>query len=219
MPVDHQEIELKRLLRGPNAIEVLLAALGGAVREEKRQTNHIFDTSGRQLFDAGYTVRLREETGPLFLVTVKGPSRALGSHTGSKPEAEAAVDARVARDILSGAADPVGALRSALGNTEHQKLFAGLDAVRSGKPLVLVGRFDNVRKVIPVTLPGGLGLDVEVDETQFPDGHTDHEVEIEIPSDEQVGEVEAWLSSTLQRAGVEHTTSSPKLVRFYSHRR
>jgi uncharacterized protein YjbK len=209
-----REIELKRLLSGQGAADRLIAAIG-PVEELKVQTNHLFDTVDRRLNKAGYAVRLRFENSSAFL-TVKGPSHLVGPSTGSKIEAEASVEPHVADEILQNRLDLVAALRSRLPDSAYMELWRGLDDARRYRSLQRLGSFENQRRTIPVVLPSGITVRVEVDRTRFPDGRIDEEVEIELPAEDSVHEVETWLATTAHKAGVETQPSTPKIVRFLS---
>jgi uncharacterized protein YjbK len=213
-PHGHQEIELKRLLVGEGAADKLAAALG-PVAAHKAQINHLFDTADRRLRQHRYSMRLRFENGTPIL-TSKGPSRQVGADTRARTEAEATIDARLAQSILEGKTDPVAVLRELATDAAFAELYRGLDDARAGRPLQSLGHFENQRRTIPVVLPDGLALDVEVDRTRFPDGRIDEEVEIEVPSDDVVAAVEAWLSQRAAAAGVMTRPSTPKIARFFA---
>jgi len=209
------EVELKRLLVGPNAGDRLIAALGAGVREEKAQRNHFFDTDDRRLGRARYSVRLRFED-QRAIVTAKGPSRAVGGSTASREEAESEVESAEAEAIVRGGRDPVEVLRAHVSDPAFGGLWRGLETAREGAALRDWGGFENVRRVVPVTLPGGEPLLVEVDRTTFPGGKIDEEVEIELPREALAGEVEAWLEERARTAGIETRASTPKVGRFFA---
>lgn len=210
-----QEVELKRLLLGEHAADRLLAALGPATAD-KQQVNHFFDTADGRLRQAHHTVRLRFENGTPVL-TAKGPGKNLGADTSAREEAETKIDATVAAAILAGRRDPVDELRTQISEAAFEPLWQKLAEIRSGLALQEVGAFENRRRVVPVRLPSGLELEVEVDQTRFPDGHVDEEVEIELPGGEVLGEVEAWLLRKASEASVTTAASSAKVARFYAH--
>ena len=207
------EIELKRLLLGPAAADTLIAALG-PVAEHQHQVNHVFDTEDYRLRQHRHSVRLRFENGAPIL-TAKGPSQSLGAHTSSRTEAEARIDATSASDILAGARDPIAVLRERATDPAFDELWSGLARARGELSLRHIGSFENLRRTVPVVIEPGLQLVVEVDRTLLP-GRVDHEVEIEIPDERRVADVEAWLEQRAAAAGVELAPASTKLARFYA---
>jgi uncharacterized protein YjbK len=210
----HQEIELKRLLVGEGAADKLIAALG-AVASDRVQINHVFDTDGLRLNQQLYALRLRLENGEAIL-TAKGPDRGLGSYTSVRTEFEAKIERRLADEILAGRRDALEVLREHESDVVCTELWKGIEQARSGHTLREVGRFENRRRAIRVTLPSGLALEVEIDRTRFADGRVDDEVEIEVPREHLVGEVEGWLDQRAAAAGVSTRPSTPKIARFYA---
>jgi uncharacterized protein YjbK len=216
--MEHHEVEIKRLLAAADAAERLIDALGAPVRAEKRQVNHIFDTNDGSFSRERYMLRLRTE-GTSAILTAKGPDRAVSATTTSRMEAEAAVDPELVDDLLAGAVDALSLLRGCVPDEAYADLWSGLEEARGGRALRAAGSFENLRRVVDVTLPNGRRLTVEVDRTDFPGGRTDNEVEIEVCDEAAVvAEVEAWLDDLTRKAGIETATSSPKLSRFYEAR-
>lgn len=209
----NQEIELKRLLVGPSAAERLLQALG-PVASDVEQVNHVFDTPAHALSRARHSLRLREE-GLCFLLTAKGPSAAGGS-VSTRAEAEAEIDRALAAQLLAGQGDALGELRQRAVDPAFEPLWAGIERARAGQPLALIGSFQNRRRRVPVELPSGLALCVEVDRTQLPNGRVDDEVEIELPRADLAAEVEAWLEARAASAGLALAPSTAKFARFYA---
>lgn len=208
-----QEIELKRLLLGDDGADRLLQALGPVVSDVE-QVNHVFDTAGRGLRHSRHSIRLREASGR-FVLTAKGPGRQVSGSVSARAEAEAEVDASVARNILAGHDDPTEVLRQRATDSAFDELWLGLDRARAGQPLLEVGQFRNRRRMVEA-VAAGLAVRVEVDQTEFPDGHVDDEVEIELPDPESAVAVEGWLEQLAAAAGVETQPSSAKLARFYA---
>ena len=210
----HQEIELKRLLVGDGAADRLVQALG-PLASDVTQTNYFFDTADGGLRQQRFSVRLRDEDGRFFL-TAKAPSRGVSGSVTARTEAEADVDAATARQILAGALDPAATLQERATDPAFAELWSGLDAARAGRPLHLVGHFQNRRRVVAVVISPALALRVEVDQTRFPNGRVDEEAEIEIPDAELAGEVEAWLYEQAAASGIYTKRSSSKLGSFYA---
>jgi uncharacterized protein YjbK len=213
----HHEVEIKRLLPDDDAAERFVAALGAPVRAEKRQVNNIFDTDDGHLARSRYTLRLRTE-GANALLTAKGPGRAVSATTASRTEAEIAVEPDLVDDLLAGVVEPLCLLRGREPDEAYAELWHGLDEARACRVLSAVGRFENLRRVIDVTLASGLRLTVELDRTEFPGGRTDNEIEIEVADETLVDEVEEWLEGLTREAGIETAPSSPKLARFLEAR-
>ncbi|MEA2181831.1 MAG: hypothetical protein QOF69_1016 [Solirubrobacteraceae bacterium] len=210
----NHEVEIKRLLADDDAAERFIAALGAPVRAEKRQVNAIFDTEDGRLANASYMLRLRIEDASAFL-TAKGPARTVSATTASRIEAETAIAPDVVDDLLGGDVEPLCLLRSHVADETYAELWRGLDEARACRVLRCAGRFENLRRVVDVTLPSGLALTVEVDRTEFPNNRTDNEIEIEVSDEDLVEEVEEWLEALTREAGIETTPSSPKLTRFF----
>lgn len=211
----HHEVELKRLLVGRGAADQFVAALGAPVLSDKQQVNHIFDTEDRRLDRSSFALRLRTEGNYAFL-TAKGRTRSVGSNTSSRLEAEVPIEATVAAGILAGRIDPLLALRSRVEDPAFEELWREMETVLGATRIRPWGHFENRRRTIRVTLPQGLCVDVEVDQTRFPDERLDEEIEIELQGDEEVDAVETWLVATTRAAGVETRSSSPKIARFFA---
>jgi uncharacterized protein YjbK len=213
-PESSTELELKRLLLGEQAAAQLLALLGAPLTT-KHQVNHIFDTPERHLSQARHSLRLRFEDGQAVL-TAKGPSRKVGAAASSRTEAEANIEAQIAADILAGRRDPLAELKEREQDPDYTELWRGIELALAGRPLQQMGQFENQRRCIPVTLPSGLRLQVELDRSVFPGGRVEEEVEIEIPEERRVAEVETWFEGLARAAGIETASSAPKLARFYA---
>ena len=211
----HHEVEIKRLLGDDAAAERFLAALAAPVVAEKHQVNNVFDTDRGDLARSNYALRVRTEGSDAFL-TAKGPGRAVSATTASRMEAEAAIEEELANELLAGAVEPLCVLRARAADAAYAELWRGIDAARGCRPLRATGRFENLRRVIDVTLPGGLELTVELDRTDFPGGRVDNEIEIEVPDEALVDEVESWLDELTSEAGIRTGPSSPKLARYYA---
>jgi len=214
MAAGPNEIELKRLLQGEAAAEKLIAPLGAPVREEKRQVNHIFDTDDRRLDRARYAVRLRTEGTRAFL-TAKGPSRNVTSDTATKVEAEITLEPSEVTAVLSGAVDPVSMLKERATNPAFNELWRGIEQANGNQELRSWGHFENLRRSVPVTLPDGESVTVEIDRTRFSNGRVEDEVEIEVRDESVIRNVESWLEQKARAAGVSLQHSTPKIARFF----
>jgi uncharacterized protein YjbK len=209
------EIEVKRLLVGENSLDKLITTLGVEVSSSRRQINYIFDTEDRRLDRARYALRLRTENSNAFLAA-KGPSRHLSGSTNTKAEAEVSLEASEVDAVLQGLTDPLSLLHARATDPAFAALWSGLDEARGRRPLKCWGRFETLRRTVPVTLPEGWAIQVEFDTTTFPDNRIDHEVEVELPTESAAGRVEEWLEAAALAAGVETKDSTPKIVRFFA---
>jgi len=211
---DAHEVEIKRLLVDDGAAERFVAALRKPVRATQHQVNHVFDTDDGRLARSRHAVRLRVQDGDATL-TAKGPGREVSASTSARLEAETTVEDELVEDLLAGRIEPLCVLRQRIPDDAYADLWRGLDEARACRPLRADGRFENTRRVVDVTLASGLQLTVEVDETHFPNARVDHEVEIEVPGEELVAEVEAWLDGVARDAAIETRDSTPKIARFH----
>jgi hypothetical protein len=215
-----REVELKRLLIGEGAADRLLAALGHPVRVTHWQRNHVLDTEDRRLAAAELALRVREERSgeapAVCSLTAKGPARRLGASTVARAEVEVGVTGEVAGALLAGDREPVATLRAATVDPRDRALLDALASAAAGRPIRPLGAFENTRRVVPVTLPDGLPLVVELDHTRFPGGRADDEVEIELAGEALVPAAEAWLEARARAAGVATAPASPKLARFFA---
>jgi hypothetical protein len=208
------EIELKRRLVGFDAADRLLEVLG-PVATDVEQVNHVFDTPDQSLHRSRHSLRLREEAGR-FILTAKGPSRGVSGSVSTRTEAESEIEPDVARRLLAGQGDPLSELRRRATDAAFDGLWEGLEQARAGQPLGELGQFHNRRRSVHVLVSPELSLCVEVDQTRFPNGRVDEEVEIELSRPELAGEVEAWLAERAAAAGVETQPSTAKFGRFYA---
>lgn len=209
-----REIELKRRLLCERAADRLVRTLG-PVSTDADQVNHVFDTGDMRLRRGRLAVRLRSEDGR-FILSAKGPNESEIGNVSERVEAESCVDATTADQILAGALDPIAALRERVTDAAYTELWRAVNAARRDQPLQEIGQFKNRRRTIDVIVPPNIALRVEVDQTRFPNGRVDEEVEIELADAGQAQAVEAWLERQAASAGIETTTSTPKLARFYS---
>lgn len=198
-----EEVELKLALRRPAELPRLLAHLP-APEAVVHQRNHYFaDPEGRTAA-ARVMVRAREERpgGPaadlarVVLTVKRRTGRADGLFTASEHEAE------IPRDdwatVLSGERD--------LSALELEPLSVSVPAVTA---LRRIGSTDNTRHRV---LEAGFVL--ELDETRFPDGSVDAEVEVEAPR-ERIDEARAVVEAAARRAGVElREQTAGKYARF-----
>lgn len=196
---DREETELKYRLSGERSYRRLCAFLG-APAEEWEQINHYYQSEDGTIPGKEGVIRIRVEKGSVLL-TVK---RAGSLHGGLARSVE--VEAP-----WQGKADAIPPDGAALWRAGHSGLRAL--AAEHGGPfhLVHVGRMVNRRKTY--RLPGGLLL--EVDESRYPDGARDFEVELETADPEQD---RPKLLELLRRAEVRFSPQTEtKYQRFLRH--
>jgi uncharacterized protein YjbK len=176
MPVER---EVKLRIRDRAGFERLLAAV--APLRTLHQVNRYFDTPSRSLAAEGAAVRVREEEGRVVLTVKSGARRGPG---------------RVEVEEWECDLDPVAWRAIELGEAPLATVaFEPLERVRAGRPLVLVGRLENTR--LEARAPDGTLF--QLDETRFPWGETDYELEIE--SDDVAGALAA-AKELLAKLGV-----------------
>jgi uncharacterized protein YjbK len=203
------ERELKLELREDEAAR--LGQLLGPPERVVLQRNHYLDTAGSALRGLGYGLRLRDEGPDGRTLALKGPGRAAGAIT-ERSEIEARVPPAEAAAILAG--------RRTLADLplDLPPVLRGA----AGAALLCLGTLENERRVHRVRLttagagPAGppVDLEIELDRTRHPDGHVDHELEVEWP-DAATPFPDAALRQLLERAGVPWRPQlRSKLARF-----
>jgi uncharacterized protein YjbK len=217
MTRDGIEREFKTMLADAAERERLLALIGGGLRV-LNQRNLLFDTRAGALARAGLSLRLRHENA-LWVLTAKGerPTRqgGLPDHLSHRAEAEAIIHPNLALHLAAGTADPLPPLRHAQPAAIALTLAGAIEAAADGAPLVVVGEFRNTRTLIDASLPCGTPLAVALDQSEMPDGTTEHELELEI-APAAVAPAAAWLERLMRRADVPIRPASSKRQRFAS---
>lgn len=207
-----QEIEVKRMLVGNEPIEALTALLGeGTVA---KQRNFVLDTTHLDLRAARYSLRVRDQEGA-FSLTAKGPSTRATANTSVRSEAEIELEPGQAAQVLEGALDPLAVLHETLTAHALLHLIAEIERAKKGRSIAVLGDFRNVRRSIPVALPSGLEIVLELDTTTLPNGNVEHEAEIELKDASQAAGVEAWLEQLARKAGIQTAPATAKVARFF----
>lgn len=216
-PDDAREIEFKFQVRDRSALGALEAALLTRTTRPPSsalQRNHFFDTRDGQLRDAGFALRLREESGRFFL-TAKGPASGSNGPLTTKAETEVELEADQAGRILGECVSPLEVLAGC-----HASAL--VDAVRrtlADRPLEHVGSFENERtRVGPVrmdTPDGPVDATFELDRTRLPGGRVDFEIEVEVEDARQARRLDLPLRELLGQLGIEWKPASSKAQRFF----
>lgn len=157
------EKELKIHLKDAGNLKYLLEALPPPVRIVN-QVNHYFDTPALDLRRNKAMVRLRESSEGNFF-TLKRDAKILAGYLTAEDH-ETRTEFR-ARDIGPGGVIPVSVLPPGIQQIVAQEF--GLSDLKH------LGRIRNERRVIPMKE----GFTIELDETHFPNGQIDHEIEVE----------------------------------------
>ena len=175
-----REIEIKLDLGSFTNYLKLLGFLG-QVEHENLHQNGFFDTEDRQLAKAGWALRVRVES-KRGLVTIKSVATQTGlAHI--RQEIEAQVSRADAYDILNLRMDvmslpvmPVEYIREKVGDVRVARLV----------------RFDNLRQTKLFKL-GDHNYLLEIDKTEFSDGSTEYELEIELNDSSRLEALEGHL--------------------------
>ncbi len=181
MHVDHIEREWKIIVEGAEAMERLLDALGDPDRIE-RQRNVYFDTEDSALRELRRMLRVRI-AGDSIVLTYKGRSTIVDGFMSSR-EVEADLDGETWSAIEQGSQEI-----SDLSHPPVIEAIAGLDCPR----LRGHAELHNLRRFYP----RAAGYTLELDETRYPDGTVEHEIEAEV-TPEQAEEVRRDLEGLLR---------------------
>jgi inorganic triphosphatase YgiF len=200
-----EERELKLALTEAQARR-LEARLGPPDRVT-RQRNHYFDTPDGELRRTRCGLRLRSEDDRRYLLTLKGPSRAVAGLV-ERFEAE--------RDATRDEADAWLAHGIDLARA-RLALPPQLAASAGAMHCVRLGALENERR--SWRLPGG-ALEIEIDRTRHADGTLDCELELEFDATKGPDDTAlAWVRRLLADAGVPwRPQTRGKLQRFLERR-
>lgn len=215
-PEQNTEVEVKLALASRADYLRLLERLG-TPRERIIQSNTFYDSSTGAWAAAQVALRLRTET-----ISTEGPpdrQRALltlkcgGSVHGdvfSRGEIECDLPLSALEDLR---ANPLRFLE--LDVPPIRALRERLPEVRD---LVALGGFENLRWVYPMTMEiGGRKFtgDWEVDQTTFPGGRIDYELEMELEDESTAQAASAVIQARLDALGVRyHPQPTGKYTRF-----
>jgi uncharacterized protein YjbK len=181
MHVDHVEREWKIIVDGPDAMERLVSWLGTPEREH-RQRNIYFDTPDSDLRRMRRMLRVRVAGGTV-VITFKSDSQIVDGFMSSR-EIEMELDAQTWSAVDRGERD--------LADLPHAPVVAALEGLSSPR-LRAHGELQNLRRFYPRSA----GYTLELDQTHYPDGTVDGEIEAEVIS-ERAMVVRADLEAILQ---------------------
>lgn len=155
-----------------------------------RQENVFFDAADRRLGRSGHALRIRLEPGRATL-TLKGPDTGSGG-VAIRTEIGAPVPPEAAAALVRGE-----------GRVEALPLPPAAEALRLARGAALRPwlRFTNVRRTAEARIAGA-ACEVSCDETTFPDGSVEREVEVEAPDEAAVAAARDWLRALFARLGL-----------------
>lgn len=188
-----QEIELKLELDNREALDRLAGRLGSKVAEIE-QENLYYDTRDDAFRQARWSVRVRKEDDRLKL-TLKGQATVDGEFA-RRLEVEEDLDPSTWTAHCAGTA-PIGDIVRACAAERNIEFPASADPSQ----LVALGGMKNRRRVH--RLPGaGAELNVELDETEYPDGSIVYEAELEVPEGSDPRTASARLKAVFAELGL-----------------
>lgn len=175
-----REIEIKLDLGSFTNYLKLLGFLG-KIENEDFQQNGFFDSDDRQLAKAGWALRVRVEK-KRGLVTIKSIPVKAGLAV-VRQEIETEIPRHDALDILSGNMDVMGLQLMPIDYIKDK-----IAKVKVG-PLV---KFDNHRQKKLFKIENSSYM-LEIDKTEFSDGSSDYELELEMADTSHLDAIEAAL--------------------------
>jgi len=180
MKAEHIENEIKIALGSLENYRKLIEFLE-PMDNEYHQQNIFFDSEDRRLRAAGWALRVRVEESR-GLVTLKSIASRKGPVT-TRKEIEAEVPRNVAeklcewpQELLSLSIEPIDILKRDFGDIQ----------------LVPVSRFENLRRTRHMQI-GNREYLLEIDRTDFSDGSTDYELEVELDDSSEADKVAGHL--------------------------
>ncbi len=190
-----REIEIKLDLGSFTNYLKLLGFLG-QIEHEELQQNGFFDSTDRKLAKAGWALRVRVEK-KRGLVTIKSIPVKPGLAV-VRQEIEAEIPRRDAVDILNGERDvmnlqviPVDYIKDKIAKVQVE-------------PLV---KFDNLRQTKLFKIVDSSYM-LEIDKTEFSDGSSDYELELELSDTSRIDAVEAALRRLFSQLSIPFVKQS-----------
>jgi uncharacterized protein YjbK len=191
----HREIEIKLDLASFTNYLKLLGFLG-QIEHEELQQNGFFDTDDRKLAKAGWALRARVEK-KRGLVTIKSIPVKPGLAV-VRQEIEAEIPRRDAIDILNGNMD---IMELKMIPIEYIK-----DKIAKVKVRPLV-KFDNLRHKKLFKIEDSSYM-LEIDKTEFSDGSSDYELELELSDTSRMDMIEAALRRLFSQLNIPFVKQS-----------
>lgn len=201
-----EEIELKLELANHDELDRLRSHLGCRL-ESSEQVNIYFDTADAAFRKLHVGLRVRWEHHQLSLTFKSRGS--IEDHYSRRVEVERRLPPEAWISILRGEYDVANQLRALESSLPIDLSSVDLDTVE------VAGTLHNIRSVYP--LPGeGESLQVEIDETEYPDFSLGWEVELEILPNSDRTAASNRLHEVFRAAQVQwRPSSTSKLARLY----
>ncbi|MGH8015764.1 MAG: CYTH domain-containing protein [Candidatus Zixiibacteriota bacterium] len=200
-----REIEIKLDLGSFTNYLKLLGFLG-QIEHEDFQQNGFFDSDDRKLAKSGWALRVRVEK-KRGLVTIKSIPVKPGLAV-VRQEIEAEIPRRDALDILVGAMDVM--------TVQVMPVDYIKDKIAKVKVAPLV-KFDNLRQKKLFKIDNSSYM-LEIDKTEFSDGSSDYELELELSDTDGVDVVEAALRRLFSQLNIPFVKQSEsKFARALKH--
>ena len=185
----NREIEIKLDLGSFTNYLKLLGFLG-QIEHEELQQNGFFDSEDRKLAKTGWALRVRVEK-KRGLVTIKSIPVKPGLAV-VRQEIESEIPRRDAIDILSGGMDimtlqvmPIEYIKDKITKVKVQSLV----------------KFDNLRQKKLFKIDDSSYM-LEIDKTEFSDGSSDYELELEMSDTSRMDTIEAALRRLFSQLGI-----------------
>jgi len=190
-----REIEIKLDL-GSFTNYLKLMGFLGKIEHEDFQQNCFFDSSDRKLARAGWALRVRVEK-KRGLVTIKSIPVKPGLAV-VRQEIEAEIPRRDALDILN---DDMNVMSLSVMPVEYIK-----DKI-SKVPVQSMVKFDNLRQKKLFKIDDASYM-LEIDKTEFSDGSSDYELELEMSDTSRLDVIEAALRRLFSQLGIPFVKQS-----------
>ena len=191
----NREIEIKLDLGSFTNYLKLLGFLG-QIEHEELQQNGFFDSEDRKLAKTGWALRVRVEK-KRGLVTIKSIPVKPGLAV-VRQEIESEIPRRDAIDILSGGMDimtlqviPIEYIKDKITKVKVQSLV----------------KFDNLRQKKLFKIDDSSYM-LEIDKTEFSDGSSDYELELEMSDTSRVDAIEAALRRLFSQLSIPFVKQS-----------